>query len=150
MSTEDAYARFAKGLESQIKSTLRDVIEDEGELEIGADFRTKIEIDDALGKFGLTVHGMYVSEDEFAVFFEFNDTYRDIDGEVKPYKCRINLNNDGEYIFFLQDSHFDDDWHLSVMDENGTYFSEHINSGKLRQNNIDELNNVLFLKIISN
>ena len=149
MSTIEALSRLTNGLESQIKSALRGVVESDSDFEIAADYNTHLIIDGALKFLGLSVHGMHVSIDEFAIFFEFGDYYRQIDSKIKPYQCRIVLQNDGNYSFPLLDSHFACDWELSILDSSGTYFYSLIKSGALNEDDVEEMNKVLFLKILS-
>jgi len=149
MSTIEALSKLTNGLESQIKSAIRGAMKNVDGFQIAADYHTHLIIDDALESLGLSVHGMHVSIDEFAMFFEFGDYYRQIDSKIKPYQCRIVLQNDGNYSFPLLDSHFESDWELSIQDSSGTYFDSLVRSGALNENDVEEMNKVLFLKILS-
>ena len=147
MSTKDELHKFERKLESALKSAFSKEISDDGDFEISADYDTHSRINDIVKGLDLSVHGMSIVPSEFTITFKFCGSYQLIDSKQRPNYCTINLQNDGNYSFYLKENDLKKDWYLSITD---VFFNTKTVPEDVIDDCLTQLNHTLLLKILSN
>jgi hypothetical protein len=102
-------------LEKQIKRMFRDAIDNDGDIDIEADYGTHRRINELVEKIGLEVCGMHVRQTEFIIEFEFGEKYLTIPN-FPLRECRICLQNDGNYYLELNIDSLSSSWWFGMTD----------------------------------
>lgn len=148
MSAQSEISSFEKKLESAIKGAFETTIRNDGDFEIAADYDTHRRIDKLVKGLGLNVYGMSITPDEFTITFKFSGLFESMKSIKKPNSCRIRLNNNGEYFFNISEDDLKKNWYCGVTDQ--FFFNTKVVSEEEIFESIEEMNQVLMLKILSN
>ena len=147
MSVKDELLDFEKKLETAIKSSFRNIIDEDNDFEISADYDTHRRLNKIVKSLDLEVYGMKISPSEFTITFEFTGAFEMLNINPKPRHFSISLQNDGNYDLTLSSDDLESDWYPNITDFN---FNLNSTNEEAMANSLKLLNHQLVFKILSN
>jgi hypothetical protein len=147
MLAKDALRDFEKKLETAIKSVFEKAIQQDGEIEISADYDTHLRLNELVEGLDLEVYGMSVTPSEFTITFEFCGLFQNIITEAKPDFCHIRLENDGNYYLTIGENDLKRDWYLGITNIN---YNTKIIPDEVILESLKEYSKTLLFKVLTN
>ena len=109
---------FEAKLESVLKGIFKEEIEQNGAIEIAADFHTHAALDEIVGGLGLSVYGMSITPSQFTITLEFDDAYLSLAANTpKPRYLKIDFENSGDYQITIDQATINENWYCGITDQ---------------------------------
>ncbi len=123
------YSELKKELEKYfanvIKERFRELIKENFDFTITADYLTHRAIENVLKNDGLDVYGMNVNMDGFQLLLDFDSQYLSINNF--PFtRLVVEFENDGNYSVFLDEDSLNDEWIVNLED----YYKRYLNTNE--------------------
>jgi hypothetical protein len=105
-----------------IKERFRELIEENFDFTITADYLTHRAIENVLKNDGLDVYGMNVNMDGFQLLLDFDSEYLTINNF--PFtRLVVEFSNDGNYSVFLDEDNLSEEWTVNLEDHYRRYLN---------------------------